>query len=320
MIERVQTDIAGLQAENEGDIPNNQLTQILNRYFIEVPSELLEETKLIAKEGGYEITWSEIYNKNIVGEPVTPPTFNPDTLEIGTSAKNTDKYGWKVKEYQVEKNETGCWRLFYQDTNYTYLISDNCIGDYCPSDMYTTVRDEKGELKYKTGKDVSTIGQKLNPTISSLFIESNETETIRATAWLTDTSDSSMWSKYKNADAVFAIGSPTAELFSASYNTMEEKEGIIEFTFDATSGDAGYRRKMDSDWLKTSHNYGIYNKSSNENWWLASPYAYSANGCLQVQGDSGRVNGSYCFSNAAVRPIVCIQTATFNRNYTLIEN
>ena len=162
-----------------------------NKYYSE-----LTDTSIKTKKGN-EILFSDLYTK-------TPPSFDPGTLTIG-KAINPNKYGWKVKNYNVEENETGGWRLFFQDNNYAYLISDNCVGNYNGSDYYTTITKEDGVLKYRTGADVSTIGQKLNPKISSLFTESNTNPNIRETAWLTDTSDASMWSKYKNDDAVFAI-------------------------------------------------------------------------------------------------------------------
>ena len=36
---------------------------------------------------------------------------------------NTDKYGQKVTNYTVQTLEmsTNVWRLFYQDSNYTYM-------------------------------------------------------------------------------------------------------------------------------------------------------------------------------------------------------
>ena len=121
--------------------------------------------------------------------------FDANTLTIGT-AINTDKYGWKVTNYNVKETETGGWRLFFQDDNYAYLISDDCTENYIPSDYYAP---------YTNGSFVGTVGRKLNPKIRSLFTESNTYNNIRMTAWLTDTSDASMWAKYKNDDAVFAI-------------------------------------------------------------------------------------------------------------------
>ena len=145
-----------------------------NKYYSE-----LTDTSIKTKKGN-EILYSDLYTK-------TPP--------IGT-AINTKKYGWKVTNYNEEETETGGWRLFFQDDNYAYLISDKCIGSYRPSGYNSS---------YTNGSFVSTVGQKLNPIISSLFTESNTNQNIRATAWLTDTSDASMWAKYKNDDAVFAI-------------------------------------------------------------------------------------------------------------------
>lgn len=153
-----------------------------NKYYSE-----LTDTSIKTKKGN-EILFSDLYTK-------TTPSFNPETLTIGT-AINTDKYGWKVTNYKKEETETGGWRLFFQDDNYAYLISDNCVGSYNPSKFYSS---------YTNGSFVSTVGQKLNPKISSLFTESNTDLNIKTTAWLTDTSDASMWAKYKNDDAVFAI-------------------------------------------------------------------------------------------------------------------
>lgn len=193
--EQAQLDIANWTAErlkNGEDTTLNDATvksiiesanqNNTNKYYSE-----LTETSIKTKQGN-EILFSDLYTK-------TTPSFDPGMLTIGT-AINTKKYGWKVTNYNEEETETGGWRLFFQDDNYAYLISDKCIGSYMPSDFYSS---------YTNGSFVSTVGQKLNPKISSLFTESNTKKNIRTTAWLTDTSDASMWAKYKNDDAVFAI-------------------------------------------------------------------------------------------------------------------
>ena len=193
--EQAQLDIANWTAEQlkngqDTTLNDEKVKNIIesanqnntNKYYSE-----LTDTSIKTKQGN-EILFSDLYTK-------TTPRFDPETLTIG-SAINTDKYGWKVKNYNVEENKTGVWRLFFQDDNYAYLISDKCIGSYKPSDYYSS---------YTNGSFVSTVGQKLNPKISSLFTESNIDLNIKTTAWLTDTSDASMWAKYKNDDAVFAI-------------------------------------------------------------------------------------------------------------------
>lgn len=88
--------------------------------------------------------------------------------------------------------------MFYQDDNYTYLITDECVGSYTPSDYYTS---------YTNGSYVSTVGQKLNSMLlnnGTFFVEGNTNSNIRSTAWLTDPE---VWKDYKNDDAVFAIRS-----------------------------------------------------------------------------------------------------------------
>lgn len=273
-----------------------------NKYYAE-----LTDTSIITKQGN-EILFSELYGES----GYISPAFNENTLTIG-EAINTDKYGWKVPEYTVTTDEftTGIWRLFYQDSNYTYLITDECVGNYIPSDYYTTITNEDGELKYQTGADVSIIGQKLNPIISSLFTSNNTSIIIRATAWLTDTSDTGMWSDYKNSDAVFAIGSPTAELFANSYNATGKSN-----TITLTLGNNGGYNSSGSKGLSVDDNYGIYNKSTSSSWWLASPEGFSFE--MIVLGSNDSFSGDYVsWCSDAVRPIVCIPTSVFQSKYTL---
>lgn len=240
------------------------------------------------------------------GEEPEVPTFNPEDLTIEAEAQNTDKYGRKVTNYTVttEYYTSGVWRLFYQDSNYTYLITDGCVGTYKPSNYYTN---------YTNGADVSKVGQKLSPIISSLFTSTNTSFNIRTTAWLTDTSDTGMWSDYKNSDATFAIGSPTAELFAASYNATGKSN-----TITLGLGTYGYTHNMQSGWLSVKDNYGIYNKSAGTHWWIASPF--NRNGhelfVLSDNDGSGYFNSYFVQSNSfSVRPVVCISTSLFNSKY-----
>lgn len=239
-------EIQGNVTDNKGDFP---VTVIVDGYTFEIDNEGNVDLKG-ENQGGEEIP--EV------------PSFNPEDLEIGENAQNADKYGYKVTNYNVKEDETGGWRLFYQDNNYTYLITDNCIGSYKPSDYYET---------YQTGADVSIVGQKLNAIINSLFTSTNIYTNIRTTAWLTDTSDTGMWKDYKNSDAVFAIGSPTVELFVASYNATGKSN-----TITLTLGDCGYKENTASGWFSVEDNHGIYNKATTTNWWLASPRGYDG-GC-----------------------------------------
>lgn len=109
-------------------------------------------------------------------------------------------------------------------------------------------------------------------------------------------------------------GSPTAELFAASYNNRSNKSNIIELEL----GTNGYTENTHNNWLKPEDNHGIYNKSTSSYWWLASPNRINANGNseLYVFGNEGFFNGDYVNNNSyAVRPLVCIPTSVFNSKY-----
>ena len=269
-----------------------------NRYYVSVTEEGIETPN------GYLVPIDELYTSNSGGED--EPAFDANDLTIGT-AINADKYGQKVTNYTVKTSEmsTNIWRLFYQDSNYTYLITDECIGIYKPSNYYSP---------YTNGSMVSIIGQKLNPMLleaGTFFVEMNIDSSILTTAWLTDTTN---WSTYvDDEDVVFAIGSPTLELYVASFNATASANGATPIA-TLTLGTHGYRMPARVE-LETSYNYGIYNKNLQSKWWIASP---TSGGSGQfVVNASERIFSDFSVSNSsfAVRPIVCIPTSVFNSKY-----
>ena len=314
--ERVQLEIAA-SFDNKGkydlEIAKKNLEDNLKLVKDAEKNGYIEDSngRLTIKYNGYEIYVDE---KGKVGDEKFKPTFNAEELAIGAPVQETtSKYGWKVKDYTVKTEDcpSGVWRLFYQDSNYTYLINDELTATtYKPVDYYDTIKDENGELKYQTGADVSTVGQKLSPKISSLFTEINKNTSIRFTAWMTDPE---VWKDYKdeNGDAVFAIGSPTAELFVASYNNTGKTN-----TINLGLGTYGYTENTGSKWLKAEDNKGIYNKDDSSHWWLASPYHISSSYGLYVNGGYGFFSNYNVDSvSNAVRPLVCIPTSVFNSDY-----
>ena len=264
------------------------------------------ETENAAKnEAAILDDYNEKLNEWTNGEAVTIPSFDENTLTLGEPL-NVENYGKIVGNYTVQTGEMTAkeWRLFYQDSNYTYLITDECLGSYIPSNYYG---------KYTSGADVSTIGQKLNPMLlenGNFFTNTNTNKNILATAWLTNPDE---WAEFKNSDAVFAIGSPTLELFVKSFNATASINGANQITLDV--GTYGYTQDTTSNQLKTTYNNGIYNKSTSSDWWLSSPWNGSRNE-FYVYGSRGYIDsfdvGSFSY---AVRPLVCIPTSVFNSKY-----
>lgn len=108
-------------------------------------------------------------------------------------------------------------------------------------------------------------------------------------------------------------GSPTAELFAASYNNRSNKSNTITLEL----GPFGYTENTGRGWLSVNDNHGIYNKSTSSFWWLASPYSVSGSpNELYVNGRNGYFAFSYVdVDSYAVRPLVCIPTSVFNSKY-----
>ena len=107
------------------------------------------------------------------------------------------------------------------------------------------------------------------------------------------------------------FGSPTAELFVASYNNTGKSK-----TITLNLGIYGYTENTGSKWLKPEDNHGIYNKSTSSLWWLASPCNLRGYSELYVYGGGGYFeHGDFVDYSFAVRPIVCIPTSVFNDKY-----
>ncbi len=303
--EKVQVAVMGSYG-SDGKINREELKDNLRKIegIKEVPEIPDGNFTIDVNVDGYVVTiknTGEVTLKGMVSEDNSKPTFDPNTLTIGT-AINTDKYGQKVSNYTVTTDEftTGVWRLFFQDNNYTYLITDECVGNYNANDHYN---------RYQTGADVSIVGQKLNPMISTLFTENNTNENIRAIAWLTD---QEIWSSYEDNNAVFALASPTLELFAASYNNRSNKSTILEVSFD---GSYGYDFTGNTE-ISVEENYGIYNKSQQNAWWIASPYRTNDDIC-ELAGHYRMIQQQQLDYTMGIRPVIGIPTSIFNSKYTL---
>ena len=277
----------------------------------------------LAGLANFENTINNIIEGTGSGNTNTPPSEEVDMPEgIGT-AINVENYGKKVVGYssKAESGYTGDWRLFYQDAEYTYIIRDGVTEDeYIPSDYYTTVTKEDGTLKYQTGADVCDVGQNLSSmlkTEGTFFIKDNDNENIKATAWLTDTE---YWEEYTDeaGNAIFAIATPTVELYVASFNATAptQEQPPEEITLGVET--YGYTSDTTFNRLSTSYNNGIYNYDGSSDWWLASPDSINDSYGLAVDGSNGWI---YSFNvpaaSLAVRPIVCIPTSIFQTAYTL---
>ncbi len=240
--------------------------------------------------------------------------FEPETLSIG-SATNANKYGWKVTNYEPNIGTVGCWRLFYQDENFTYIISDNVLSHNINSSI----------VKYQSAADISMIGRKLNPTLSAYsgIYESSRTDiSLRAAAVLSDPTRTNPQNNI-NEDALFSILSPSIDLYSASWNavhttsthlcfTLVRKDNYIDFSSSSSSSTGSN--------FTGSKCHGIYSAKNSWSWLFCSPRDVQCIFNISREGGSWEVltytsPGQAYIKPQGVKPIVCFKTKLFNEKY-----
>ena len=123
--ERAQTDILGVQAQNEGKISKGQFVEILKKYFNGVPTaeNLPEDLSTLTLKtndeyGGHDIKISEIYNGNF-----------SDTVEEKTTVEDL-ALGDKV--YYIDKNNVQRECIVLYDASSPYgvqVITADVVGD-----------------------------------------------------------------------------------------------------------------------------------------------------------------------------------------------
>lgn len=106
--EEIQTDILGKQAENNGNISDDSLKEILEKYGTLSEEEKLTDKTLTTTKGSYEIKVSDIFNGTTVKDSPKEPTFTtvanaPDVR--GFNKSNTYYVSWDLTNSPYQINE-----------------------------------------------------------------------------------------------------------------------------------------------------------------------------------------------------------------------
>ncbi len=97
--EEIKIDILDKQLENQGNISDDNLKEILEKYGTLSEEEKLTDKTLTTKKGNHEIKVSDIFNGTTVQDTPKEPTFT-------TVANKPDIFGFdKTKTYYVAWNE-----------------------------------------------------------------------------------------------------------------------------------------------------------------------------------------------------------------------
>ncbi len=212
------------------------------------------------------------------------------TLNAMTEDEKKEIYGQTVTNYadtSSDAQKSVNWKIFHSDGTNIYLIADDYIDRsyvptgksgtaVSPSLTYARAFPLAPAADYSGWTDISStnIATKwLSQYVASGY--TSENENIKATAYLLDTNQ---WGVFKNSSyAEYAIGGPTIELFTASYNATHETD--IE---TQVSSATGYKVKWSTDesfksyisGLSTDESlYVISDETNALGMWVASPSA-----------------------------------------------
>ena len=228
-----------------------------------------------------------------------------------TSYANLQKYiGTKIIDYNPTAG--GTWRIFYYDEAGEFGTAGKL---YLKRDFDSSLQKALNVSGTYTNTDESIIKMKaMNPKwAASTNASSIDLENEKAVAWLCDPTN---WTTYKTAEADYAIGSPSVEMYMKAYNVWKDNNKDSTTLICKIGNANGYSVGANG----TYANSGSYTNGSTieagpnnifmtagENYWrLASPSSNSNDKVLDVNGNSARVGRNYYSSSLGVCPVVSL--------------
>ena len=267
-----------------------------------------------------------------------PSTSTGTTVKVGdevitiTAENAKNYYGYKVTNYNKEKDPTGTYRIFYYDAVGKYGEANTLYlkRDWTANDVGLSSKGYDSSWTDTNKNNAVTMMRKMNPDYASnqtskTAYSSLENNEIGAT-WLCDTTQFETY--VDSTMANFAIGGPSVEMYCDSYNQVTHTSGAtgtdaLTASYQSTnvSEYPGYiyqvnGEKQNSGWYTNSDTvdlsgyHGMYlcNQSAKGSyaWWLASPSAYYINRVCYVDGDVADLGQSDI--NLGVCPAVSLKS------------
>ena len=254
---------------------------------------------------------------NVIVEEVEVEMTIAEAKAAVTSYATLKEYiGTKVTDYNPEAGGTGTWRIFYYDA----------AGDFGPEGKLYLKRDYDSSLTKNLSSHTSytpsdqglAIMKAMNPmwrdypTAGANIIDDNQANE-HCVAWLCDPAN---WTNYKTAQADYAIGSPSVEMYMKAYNVWKTGDrnatNLICKVKSANGYSVGANGTYDNSGYYTNSNTiepgpnKIFMTSGGNYWWLASPSSTNNDLVLNVDGDNARVSYGAYYGSFGVCPVVSL--------------
>ena len=323
------------------------VSMILNNNGIISQAKLAgEEYSKAAADEQSKLDSASEYIKGINGgtEAITATTVKivGSDKAIPITAENAkDYYGYKVKNYNKEKDPGGVYRIFYYDAEvkdgkgkYGHANTLYLKRDWSANDAIKLSEKISNSSWNQTQKDNAVIMmRKMNPEYSNSVERNTDTfesyanlvnDNEKAAAWLCD---KSQFSKYVvDTMANFAIGSPSAEMYCDSYNQTHTSgvagTNALTASYQSTYV-PGYGFRVNGeiqndgwctndDTIDLSGYNGMYLCNQTAKglyfWWLASPSAEHGGRGFVVDGSDAILDTNSVGASNGICPIVSLNS------------
>ena len=364
-----QEEYTRLQVIKNGILTDNLGEITVDEYITELKSQGMIENDVTTNEYGNKVVTTksgiEVYiHQN--GESDLTISFEKITANVttlGSLITSAADYG-KIINY--EANGVTDWKVFYEDeTNgYVYLIASEALEyDKLPSKLTNTVAN--GGAGALTSSKTITLSDGTARETGIIYWYSSTPPSKQATIqhpemWMANWSDYSaypnarcasyfldetLWGEFKNSTASYAtyiegvVGTPTPELFIASWNAKREATNDIE-TYNiklslSVNGTKGYyvnNAETNSSAIyqniTTTDPLYVWTTAEGAYIWLAAPSANHTSNLIHVEYDGNIGDEGFCLYYSTyfgVRPVVCLnsnvpaQVGTGDYDYELIK-
>ena len=228
-----------------------------------------------------------------------------------TSYQTLQAYiGTKITDYNPTAG--GTWRIFYYDEAGEFGTAGKL---YLKRDYDSSLTTSLNASGTYTNTDEAIIKMKaMNPKwAASTNASSIDLNNEKAVAWLCNPAN---WTNYKTAEADYAIGSPSVEMYMKAFNVWKtgnkDATNLICKVESANGYSVGANNTYaNSGWYTNDNTIeagpnNIFMTAGSNHWWLASPSSGNGNFVLYVYGNDANVNYyDYC-DTRGVCPVVSL--------------
>ena len=315
-------DTVALDESLKNDI---QITEEeFEKYYVDVKGTVYHK--------GFSYEGVTYYNANASKKQMQNEEIKETTF---ASKIDSDNYGEPVS-YTCEAGVTQ-WKIFYENgSGNVFLITS----DYLPIDKVPSGTGMSTAGVYKTGwwNSTLTTAQTVSSTARTTFLSSwSDFSTNINGKCVSTLLNTDNWINLVDATyADYAIGSPTVEMWTASWNNRGYTTLYCNNTNDfgyhigTSSSQGGGNQGLTNSYVSNSgydnELYFLYQEGASDGcngYWLASPQAISINHIFYVHWKGNIAGNEYITQNRGIRPVVCLNSeieATWNGSSWVLGN